>query len=221
MTSTRCRSPRQGDSRGWAYDLQTEEWVHAVNSGTFRCGRCPGCLQRKRQIWYGRLLGYWKLGLSERCWFLTLTWPEDRAADLAVDDVQRYIKRLRKSGSRFKYVFIWERTKRGWLHVHGLLFEDKGSAPLRSRFLDSTWPHFTYRRLAGTSQGVQTKVFAYVVKYLFKDQTGSEALPRILASQNLGGLTWRLRSNSASPGNKRFLSRREKEVHDASAKRRP
>lgn len=96
-----------------------------------------------------------------------------------VGECQRYWKRLRKSGARFKYFLVFERHegKRGGSgkhiglpHMHFLLHEM--GEPIRKRVLQDQWPWgFTNMKLVGTGAKRSLPPAAaafYVAKYLSK-----------------------------------------------------
>lgn len=163
------------------------------------CNRCPTCAQNRYRLWYSRAIT--EVRLAPRTWFGTLTFkPEvhyqndlkiDRekktsygAAKLSVDqlwafrcditgrEVQKYIKRLRKSGADLRVLAIAERhTKQmaGYPHWHLLLHEVK--EPVRHKKLcyywDRTGPfdigHTNFKLVADGRASV-----AYVCKYIAK-----------------------------------------------------
>ena len=89
------------------------------------CGKCPNCLANQRQEWIFRLRSEYmacKFGL-----FVTLTYNDENypATGTSKEDVQKFLKRLRKAlGMRsFRYFIVSEygdHTQRG--HYHGLFF---------------------------------------------------------------------------------------------------
>lgn len=94
------------------------------------CGRCPECLGKKRQDWYFRLQIELQNSLS--CYFLTLTYNDEHLPKclddkpcFSVDDVQKFLKRLRKfyTGSKIKYFLIGEYGGNfGRPHYHSIMF---------------------------------------------------------------------------------------------------
>lgn len=97
----------------------------------FGCGQCMPCRLNKRRIWTHRLM------LEAKCHdkksFATLTYaPEFETASLAIVDVQRWLKRLRKKlgNERLRYFVVGEYgEKTGRPHYHAALFGvgcDKG-----------------------------------------------------------------------------------------------
>lgn len=94
-----------------------------------------------------------------------------RVRDEIVPELQKFWKRLRKGGHRFKYLLVFERHKSGLPHMHFLLHEQE--APILKRHLEAEWPFgFTKIKLVGGStyrkrDAVQKAAF-YVAKYLQK-----------------------------------------------------
>lgn len=93
------------------------------------CGKCPECLSKKRQDWYIRL--QIELQNSSSCYFLTLTYNNENLPYcldkpcFSVDDVQKFLKRLRKfyKSSKIKYFLIGEYGGNfGRPHYHAIMF---------------------------------------------------------------------------------------------------
>jgi len=97
-----------------------------------------------------------------------------------VGEVQRYWKRLRKTGAEFKYFLVFERHegKRGGSgkhlglpHMHFLLHEL--GDPIRKQVLQKLWPHgFSNVKLVGNPRSKRSipagQAAFYVAKYLSK-----------------------------------------------------
>ena len=114
---------------------------------------------------------------------LITDWGDVEAAEVrklliheAVDELQRYWKRLRATGLRFKYLAALESGQSGKPHAHFLLHEDDAERPILKRELDAGWGRgFTLIRLA---KGKQPRAaISYVVKSL-----GEASDQRVLAS---------------------------------------
>lgn len=99
----------------------------------------------------------------------------------AVAELQKYWKRLRKAGHRFKYLAVIERHKSGLPHVHWLLHEVE--APVRKRELQRLWPFgFTKVVIVGgrsKRSASPAKAAWYVVKYLSKDYQSRQLASRL------------------------------------------
>lgn len=85
--------------------------------------------------------------------------------------VQKYWKRLRKAGHKFKYFLVFERHKSGLPHAHFILHEMEDR--ILKRALQSQWPHgFTNVKLIGGKSFCPNKTperaAFYVAKYLGK-----------------------------------------------------
>lgn len=101
------------------------------------CGRCYACLSNKRSSWSVRLKEELKHSTSAH--FVTLTYDDDHlplvyiddvpAPTLSKDDVQKFMKRLRKKQpGQIRYFLVGEygtNTQRP--HYHALLFNIEGS----------------------------------------------------------------------------------------------
>ena len=85
-------------------------------------------------------------------------------------EVQRYWKRLRKAGHKFKYFLVFERHRSGLPHMHFLLHEQ--GAPIRKRVLQSNWPWgFSNVSIVGGKSAraaAPERAAWYVAKYLSK-----------------------------------------------------
>lgn len=85
-------------------------------------------------------------------------------------EVQKYWKRLRNAGHKFKYIVVFERHKSGLPHAHFLLHEQEGTILKRS--LRQSWPcgFFQATLVGGTARKAADpkKAAWYVVKYLSK-----------------------------------------------------
>lgn len=159
------------------------------------CRRCDGCKKHKKRLWVSR--AYHETILSYRTWFGTLTfapglhgqvlaatmrrlWDESvEYSSLSVDEkfaveaatyyqyVDRYWKRLRKSGYRFRYLCVPELgTESGLFHFHVLIHETTPHQVPKA-LLESEWDAgLSHFRLVKT--GDKRAVF-YVCKYLSKD----------------------------------------------------
>lgn len=116
-------------------------------------------------------------------------WWEDQSCDARflavrkelVGEVQRFAKRLRKAGHRFKYLLVFERHKSGLPHMHFLLHEQEGK--IRKKDIQAQW-HLGFSNVSIVG-GKSSKAAApeaaawYAVKYLNKAVVG-----RPLASQD-------------------------------------
>lgn len=91
-----------------------------------------------------------------------------------VRELQKYFKRLRKAGHRFKYIAVFERHESGWPHIHWLLHEL--GAKIRHTDLAHQWAlGFVKIKLVGgwdrKRRRTLSPVYAahYVTKYLAKE----------------------------------------------------
>lgn len=135
------------------------------------CGRCAWCRRSKRQEWVIRF----KLESKENLFtkFITLTYSDENLPvyfdedtgeygyRCRVSDVQKFVKRMRKSGLKFKYFIVSEYapiTKRP--HLHGLIFsnDDINDDTIRRHWQQGN----TDTQNAGEAS------FSYVAKYILK-----------------------------------------------------
>ena len=91
---------------------------------TVPCGQCVGCRISRRSMWQLRCMH--ESSLHDRNCFVTLTYADEHLpahGSLQYADVQKFFKRLRKAGHRFRYFVVGEygdNTERA--HYHVLLF---------------------------------------------------------------------------------------------------
>ena len=101
--------------------------------------------------------------------------------DEFLKETQRYWKRLRKAGCKFKYFLVFERHKSGLPHAHWLLHEQEG--PIRKRELQAQWPQgFTKVVVVGgrsKRSGSPAKAAFYVAKYLSKSCQSRQCASRL------------------------------------------
>ena len=92
---------------------------------------------------------------------------------LTYSDVQKYLKRLRKSGHKFRYFAVGEYgSAKGRAHWHLILFYQKQppGGYLHGRSDEKHWPHgFSQSEVASNAS------IRYCVKYLYKDLGADEA----------------------------------------------
>ena len=95
-------------------------------------------------------------------------------------EVQKYWKRLRKHGARFRYMLVFEQHKSGLPHAHFLLHEENG--PILKKSLRAQWPlgFFQASLVGGRARNAAApdKAAWYAVKYLTKS-----AQARLVASR--------------------------------------
>jgi hypothetical protein len=88
------------------------------------CGQCEGCRLIARRAWALRC--YHESSLHDTNYFLTLTYDEENLPpneSLNHDDVQKFLKRLRKKLGKFRYFMAGEYGKKGNRpHYHILMF---------------------------------------------------------------------------------------------------
>lgn len=128
--------------------------------------------------WRGRAIE--EIAQAKRTWFMTLTFSPSHLAGVLVSgksdklvdierrayaDVQRYLKRLRKTKAVFRYLAVFERGEQsGRAHYH-LLLHETGRFPIPKRVLEDTWPSLVHARLVDPTT---TGAASYLTKYLTK-----------------------------------------------------
>lgn len=170
-----------------------------------RCRKCEACQRSRQHHW--RMRAQLEIGNAHRTWFGTLTLCPERQFYLVatardrlrragtnyddlchdeqfienckelVAEMQRYLKRLRKDKSVFRYLWVIERHKSGAPHVHILVHEK--AEPVRHKTLTKHWS-YGFSKFNLVAQDEKTKIIYYVAKYLTK------ALTRPYASLKYG-----------------------------------
>lgn len=143
------------------------------------CRKCSRCLQNRVTDWVGRCIAESRHATSTNS--VTLTYGRDEkgnidhihSALLIYSDVQKYFKRLRKAGFKFKYLVCGEYgTKKRRAHWHLIIFWE-GKIPevkLNENFDHEHWEHgHTY-----WEEMTPASVW-YVCKYIQKEQSDGEA----------------------------------------------
>lgn len=156
------------------------------------CRQCPKCLQFRRHRWAERVV--LELEHAPRTWFVTLTFSPIHLAGVKAEayrqpehlpqpvreerasyvHVQRYLKRLRKSGGRFCFVAVPEwGDENGRLHYHLLVHEQDAERPLTKRTLQGQWrDSFSQAKLVTLAQTEScARTAGYITKYLTKQST--------------------------------------------------
>lgn len=148
------------------------------------CGRCLGCLSKKRQDWTFRMMQ--ELQNATSASFITLTIEDSvnidtgeiiKPTELDKGSLQRFFKRVRKETKNLKYYAVGEygtKTKRP--HYHAIVFNaDK-------EVLDKKWNE------GRTHQGdVRESSIKYVTKYILKKKVIDDPLkPFAIMSKGLG-----------------------------------
>lgn len=133
------------------------------------CRGCWACRENRVNDWIGRALC--EQQSASVCVAVTLTYRGEgpETALLRYSDVQLFLKRLRKAGYSVRYIVAGEYgSLKGRAHWHLILFFE-GSAPeweYERRFNWRFWPlGYSY------FQRPDFKGFAYILKYILKDQS--------------------------------------------------
>lgn len=148
------------------------------------CGKCIGCRIAYSRSWALRCVHEAKFHLRNS--FVTVTYDEKHMPEhgsLRLDDLQRFFKRLRKAGLKFRYYACGEyggQTKRPHYHIlfFGIDFSDDRRTHSRSSrgtlfvsdFLSKIWG-------AGfcTIANFSYQSAAYVARYVMKKNYGANA----------------------------------------------
>lgn len=118
------------------------------------CGKCEGCRARNRTDWATRI--YHEAQMWDRNCFVTLTYDDEHCPpEIRRDDIQSFIKRLRKQSNRpIRYYAVGEygeRTRRP--HYHAVIFnEDFLSSRYYYSVSDSMYGNSELQRTWGQGQ---------------------------------------------------------------------
>lgn len=141
------------------------------------CGKCAWCRKEKRDEWFIRFKVESQYNKFVK--FITLTYNDDNLPFFldeetgecgyyaSKDDCQKFIKRLRKRGFKFKYFLVSELgTDSGRLHYHALLFTDDN---ISNDDISKVW-----NKGITDCQNANDAQLKYVCKYILKgqDRTG-------------------------------------------------
>lgn len=165
------------------------------------CGQCAKCIDYVDWTRAARIII--ETRASERTWWLTLTFAQEPSSEaVGYASVQKFLKRLRKSGYPLRYAFVAEwGTEKGRLHFHALVH--CGDA-LTKRVLQAEWPDgFSNCKLvkgtvtrgphAGKRSGATAARLAeYISAYVSKGGSG-----RFRFSQGYGSKQVRFDENEA------------------------
>lgn len=153
-----------------------------------RCRNCPSCLRSRRYQW--ALRAQWEIMVHPSTWFFTGT-HRDQGHDYvaAKEEVQRFLKRLRKRASQrnesIRYLMLPELHKSGAIHWHGLLHH---GGSVTYRMVANSWTAgYSYPSLVRNKEATAHYVTKYATKDLLgagTDDTGRSRRPRILASRS-------------------------------------
>jgi len=190
-----CDSPVQV----YKYERGTETYPGLELMMKAPCRKCDKCLQFRQLQWAERIGR--ELEAHERSWFVVLTFDPIHLAGViaesfrqpdyltdaqkveraAYEHIKLYVKRLRKSGGRFRYVAIPEYGEaHGRLHYHMLLHESL-TGSLTKRTIQGQWrSRVSYAKLVSKKGGSFQAAALYISKYLTKQLT------RIRASHKYG-----------------------------------
>lgn len=145
------------------------------------CRKCEKCLKFRKLQWAER--ARFELKCSPRTWKVTLTIsPRMMAAAIMsaksagttlepvlYSSVQRYCKRLRKAGHKFRYLAVHERGEEyGRSHYHLLLHEIAACPEVPKRAIEAKWPCNVHARLAGRTPAEVAQAAGYITSYTTK-----------------------------------------------------
>lgn len=158
------------------------------------CGKCQGCMYDRARLWSYRIM--MERLYHDESWFVTLTYDDDHcprsdngAYTLKLDDLQRYLKRLRKVqyndyGVRIRFFACGEYGSQTFRpHYHLILFgchlpdllpwraSGLGNMLYRSEFMEHVWP-YGHVEIGEVTQASA----AYVARYCTKKLGGNKSV---------------------------------------------
>ena len=160
--------------------------VNLPNGKQAACRKCWQCNGRKVDDWVGRCIAESRTATHTDS--ISLTYGRDeagntdhiRAVVLTYSDVQKFFKKLRFAGYKFRYFAVGEYgSRRGRAHWHLVMFWD-GKRPDfkngKEKWMFEPWQHgFTFVEPVVGSDGMnQAKAVRYVCKYVQKDNKDPE-----------------------------------------------
>ena len=136
-----------------------------------QCRKCEDCIAARKRHWIGRMLA--EEQTCHSVWFATLTYAggygNTDAYWINYTHAQRFFKRLRKTGHKFKYVAVGEHGTEGErAHFHIMIFwqNEPPEVTMDENFQWEYWPHgHSYLELPRSKQGCAV----YIMDYLNKD----------------------------------------------------
>lgn len=142
---------------------------------TVPCGKCIGCLQRRRNDWSTRL--EYELEIASSAWFVTLTYNDkevpvgEGCLTLCKRDVQLFMKRLRKTTKNMiRYYMVGEygeNTQRP--HYHAIIFNVTDDKEEMYDKVVSAWRNARKCEIGHIDIGNVTPAsIAYVTKYMIQ-----------------------------------------------------
>lgn len=174
-------------------------WVLMPDGNVRPCHACWQCKRDRVSDWCGRCIA--EGATSVETLRLTLTYGRDdhysvhhpRSQNLHYEDVQKYLKRLRKASvGRVRYFLTGEYgTRNARAHWHLILFFQGGLPPgirFEERYVHSLWKHgWSYWEYADPEK------IRYAVKYILKDAIGGfDRVHRMSTRPEIGAEFFRL-----------------------------
>ena len=136
------------------------------------CGQCIACKLNRASDWAVRIMH--EKQMSVESYFLTLTYDEEhlprvgKYSTLVKDDIQKFLKRLRKSIApvKLRYYLCGEYGETyGRCHFHVIVFLDSHPADNFSRYVESAWS-FGFVHIGSVSYDSACYVARYCTKLL-------------------------------------------------------
>lgn len=150
------------------HPLQLNKRYKGLPGGYVRiipCGKCVGCLSRKRSDWFIRLLS--EYDHAESAVFFTLTYDDEKLPqnyEVSYEDVWNFVRRVKKKVPKVRYFIVSEYgSKTSRPHYHGFFF----NLPIDEQKQDNfqAYLHGLWDRGFVTVGTPSYRRFNYVVKY--------------------------------------------------------
>lgn len=161
--------------------------IKSPDGNQVRCRKCGMCNEFRKAQWVGRC--YAETLSSTEVWGITLTYgggdQNERAIALNYDDVQLFLKRLRRAGHLVRFICVGEYGRlKGRAHWHLIVFWKNGVPDLPQATWDGRvhwdkWPHghvYVDRKEIDDTEGT-LKLVRYLWKYLDNDDKAPVSEP--------------------------------------------
>jgi hypothetical protein len=124
--------------------------------------------------------------VTEHMHFVTLTYAENmQDYDKAWQDMNYFVKLLRKKWADFEYLGTKELQARGAIHFHLIVF---GSKRLNTKTVKACWPHGFVKTKPVTDVSEPKRLARYLTKYITKEEYQRQIKSKkkmLLASRHL------------------------------------
>lgn len=177
-----CIAPILGVKIGNQLKMVKKEWQKKIlwnnndkNIFLIKCGNCKECRKQKMLTIIDRIkkeASFW-----ENNTIATLTYNEENKKELNVQDMQKFLKRMRNNGYNIRYFYageLGEKTKRP--HYHIIIFNYYPKDSKFYKYTKNNRPQYISKELnkiwglgITTHEKLTKQAINYIVKYMMKD----------------------------------------------------